>query len=60
MNKTKYALEQFYIAKNLFRWTLLIFPVAISVGLLVALFLWLLDIATAKTCGSYFYCLFQA
>ena len=47
MNKTKYALEQFYIAKNLFRWTLLIFPVAISVGLLVALFLWLLDIATA-------------
>lgn len=46
MNKTKYSLEQFYIAKHLLRWTLLIFPVAVSVGLLVALFLWLLDIAT--------------
>ncbi len=47
MNKSKYSLEQFYIAKHLLRWTLLIFPVAVSVGLLVALFLWLLDIATA-------------
>jgi H+/Cl- antiporter ClcA len=47
MNKAKYSLEQFYIAKHLLRWTLLIFPVAVSVGLLVALFLWLLDIATA-------------
>jgi H+/Cl- antiporter ClcA len=47
MNKTKYSLAQFYIAKHLLRWTLLIFPVAVSVGLLVALFLWLLDIVTA-------------
>lgn len=47
MNKTKYSLEQFYIAKHLLRWTLLIIPVAVSVGLLVALFLWLLDMATA-------------
>lgn len=46
MNKTKYSFEQFYIAKHLLRWTLLIFPVAIAVGLVVALFLWLLDIAT--------------
>lgn len=47
MNKTKYSFEQFYIAKHLLRWTMLIFPVAVSVGLVVALFLWLLDIATA-------------
>ncbi len=46
MKRTKYSLEQFYIAKHLLRWTLLIFPVAVSVGLLVALFLSLLDIAT--------------
>lgn len=47
MKKTTYSLEQFYIAKHLLRWTLLIFPVAVIVGLLVALFLWLLDLATA-------------
>jgi hypothetical protein len=47
MTKPKYSLEQFYIAKHLLRWTLLIFPVAVSIGLLVAFFLWVLDIATA-------------
>jgi H+/Cl- antiporter ClcA len=47
MKKATYSFEQFYIAKHLLRWTLLIFPVAIVVGLLVAFFLWLLDIATA-------------
>jgi H+/Cl- antiporter ClcA len=46
MKKIKYSLEQFNIAKELLRWTLLIFPVSISVGLLVAFFLWVLDIAT--------------
>jgi len=46
MNKTKYSLEQFRIAKQLLYWSLLIAPVAISVGLLVTLFLWLLEIAT--------------
>jgi H+/Cl- antiporter ClcA len=46
MNKSKYSLEQIYIGKNLLHWTFLIFPVAVSVGLLVALFLWLLDIVT--------------
>jgi H+/Cl- antiporter ClcA len=46
MKKIKYSLEQFNIAKELLRWTLLIFPVSISVGVLVAFFLWLLDIAT--------------
>jgi H+/Cl- antiporter ClcA len=47
MNKTKYSFEQFYIAKHLLRWSLLIFPVSVVIGLLVAFFLWLLDIATA-------------
>lgn len=47
MTQPKYSFEQFYIAKHLLRWSLLIFPVSITVGLLVALFLWLLDMATA-------------
>ena len=47
MKKTKYLLAQFNIAKQLLSWLLLILPVAISIGLLVALFLWLLDLATA-------------
>jgi len=46
MNKPKYSFEQFYIGKHLLRWALLILPVAISIGLLVAFFLWLLDMAT--------------
>src|ERR1700757_1623152 len=46
MKKIKYSLEQFNIAKELLRWTLLIFPVSISVGVLVAFFLSLLDMAT--------------
>ncbi len=46
MNTTKKFAEQFSIAKQLLRWTVIIFPVSISVGLLVAFFLWLLDIAT--------------
>jgi H+/Cl- antiporter ClcA len=47
MNKTNYSFEQFSIAKDLLRWMALIFPVAVVTGLLVAFFLWLLDIATA-------------
>ncbi|MDN3654733.1 voltage-gated chloride channel family protein [Ferruginibacter paludis] len=46
MNTTKYATAQLHIAKQLLRWTLIIFPVSISIGLLVAFFLWLLDIVT--------------
>src|ERR1700743_1938823 len=37
------SFEQFFILSNLLRWTLLVIPVALSVGSLVALFLWLLD-----------------
>ncbi len=46
MTKTRYSLEQFHIGKELLRWTCLILPVAITVGLLVALFLWLLEVVT--------------
>jgi len=46
MSKTKYSLEQFYIAKHLFSLIILIFPIAISIGLLVAFFLWMLEMAT--------------
>lgn len=46
MTKQKLPFEQFYIAKQLTRWTIIIFPISITVGLLVAFFLWLLDIAT--------------
>ncbi|MGC4037740.1 MAG: voltage-gated chloride channel family protein [Chitinophagaceae bacterium] len=47
MNKSKYSFEQVKIARHLVYWTLLIVPVAIVTGSLVALFLWLLDLATA-------------
>lgn len=46
MQTTKYSFEQFLIARNLLRWTVLIIPVSVSIGLFVALFLWLLEWAT--------------
>ncbi|MDB5248094.1 MAG: voltage-gated chloride channel protein [Segetibacter sp.] len=46
MNKYRYSFEQVKIAKHLLYWTTLIVPVSVSVGSLVALFLWLLDFAT--------------
>jgi H+/Cl- antiporter ClcA len=46
MQNPRYSFEQFFIAKHLLYWTLLIVPVSVSVGLLVALFLWLLEVAT--------------
>lgn len=46
MRRNQPGFEQFQIAKLLIYWTLLIVPVAIAVGSLVAFFLWLLDIAT--------------
>lgn len=46
MNNPTYSFEQVKIAKNLLYWTGLIVPVSIAVGSLVALFLWLLDLAT--------------
>ena len=46
MRKIKYFSEQFCITQLLLRWTLLIVPVSITIGGLVAVFLWLLDLAT--------------
>ncbi len=46
MRKSVYAPEQILIAKHLLYWTVLIIPVSIVTGLLVALFLWLLELAT--------------
>jgi H+/Cl- antiporter ClcA len=46
MGKTKFNLEQIGITKQLLFWTIIILPVSISIGLLVAFFLWLLDFVT--------------
>lgn len=46
MKKIKYSFEHLYIARHLAKWTLLIIPLSIVVGSLIALFLWLLDAAT--------------
>ena len=47
MSNTKYFQQQFNTAKQLLRQVIIIFSVSISIGLLVAFFLWLLDIVTA-------------
>lgn len=46
IRKIKDRFEQIAIASHLLRWTALAIPVALLVGSLVALFLWLLDKAT--------------
>lgn len=46
MSKTKYFIEQLKITKQLAWWFLILVPIAVTIGLLVAFFLWLLDIAT--------------
>lgn len=40
------SFEQIKIARNLLHWTALVVPVSFTVGSLVALFLWLLNVAT--------------
>ena len=47
MNTFNYSFEQKKIAWHLLFWSLLLLPVAITVGSLVALFLWLLELAGA-------------
>jgi H+/Cl- antiporter ClcA len=42
----RFAFEQLRIARQLIRWSLLVLPVSVVVGMMVALFLWLLDAAT--------------
>jgi H+/Cl- antiporter ClcA len=46
MNDNLFTSEHFSIVKNLLRWTLIIIPIAIVIGSMVALFLWLLSWAT--------------
>jgi H+/Cl- antiporter ClcA len=46
MQSIKKSFEQFSIANYLFKWAFLVTPMAIVVGTLVALFLWLLDWVT--------------
>lgn len=46
MKKVFYSFEQFKIAQHLLYWTALIVPVSFVTGSMVALFLWLLDLAT--------------
>jgi len=46
MKKTKFHIEQLEIAKQLLRLSAFIIPVSILIGLLVALFLWLLEFVT--------------
>lgn len=46
MKYLRQTFEQLTIAYQLIRWTVIIIPVALIVGTLVALFLWLLDLVT--------------
>ncbi len=46
MRRIKPSIEQIFIARHLIKWTLLVIPLAVIVGSLVALFLALLDYAT--------------
>jgi H+/Cl- antiporter ClcA len=46
MQSIKKSFEQFAIANYLLKWAFLVSPMAIAVGSIVALFLWLLDQAT--------------
>lgn len=43
MKRLKTPFEHLFIVSHLFKWTCLVFPVSLTVGSLVALFLWLLD-----------------
>jgi H+/Cl- antiporter ClcA len=47
MQQKTTSIEQTGIAQQIFRWTILVLPVAFITGSLVAFFLWLLDEATA-------------
>lgn len=44
MDNKLFTSEHFSILKNLLRWTLIIIPIAIAIGSMVALFLWLLNL----------------
>jgi len=46
MKKIKSSFEQIAVLQHLIKWTLIVIPLSLVVGSLVALFLWLLDLAT--------------
>ncbi len=46
MAASRYSFEQFRLARHVAWWSLLVMPVAIAVGAMVALFLWMLEQAT--------------
>lgn len=46
MKKNKIVFDQIFVASHLLKWTILVIPVSLIVGSIVALFLWLLDKAT--------------
>ena len=46
MKRIRISFEQIFIFSHLLRWTLIVIPVSLLTGSLVALFLWLLDMAT--------------
>lgn len=46
MKRLKHSFDHFFIARHLIKWTILLIPVSLIVGSLVAFFLWLLDKAT--------------
>ena len=47
MKKIRHSFEQLFIVSHLLKWTAFVIPVALIVGSLVALFLWLLDWVTS-------------
>ncbi|MDR3715373.1 MAG: voltage-gated chloride channel family protein [Puia sp.] len=52
MKQRKIPFEHFFIVSHLVRWTLLAIPVSLTVGSLVALFLWLLERVTDTRIGN--------
>lgn len=46
MLKTKSFIEHINVVKHLVKWTILVIPVAVVIGSIVALFLWLLNVVT--------------
>lgn len=47
MPKENVPIEHYFIFKYIIRWSLLVIPIAVAIGSMVALFLWLLHEATA-------------
>ncbi|MEX6691289.1 voltage-gated chloride channel family protein [Danxiaibacter flavus] len=46
MDKRKYSLEHFFVFSHLLKWTLIVLPLALCIGSVVAFFLWSLEQVT--------------